>query len=471
MRTKLTLWYTGALALALIIFSAGVYWLASGKLQRRLDTGLQTTIEGIGRLLIYELAEGETETQALHSALNEHYFPSQAAAIFDLQGRLLAEKSLPDDHRVRLPPGIAPFAEETRFATVTDKTPKLATGRRVAYQRVTAARENKSYLIVVSQDLASISDDLELLRGIFLAAIPAALLLAGCGGWFLARKSLLPLVAMSESARRISAAKLDQRLPITNPRDELGQLAATFNELLTRLQASFAQQRQFMADASHELRTPLHVMRTAAEVTLEQPRRQESEYREALHIINEQARRLTKIVEDLFILARADAGQRKLEPRDFYLDELAAETTRAAAVLAARKQVAVLFEPVAEAPYRGDEALLRQMLLNLLDNAVKHTQAGGQVRLQLDHADAGYYLTVADTGEGIPAQAQPHIFKRFYRADQSRTRVPNGKGHSGAGLGLSIAQWIAEAHGGSLTLQQSGPSGSSFRVLLPEKEG
>ena len=118
------------------------------------------------------------QLQALHSALNEHYFPSQAAAIFDLQGRLLAEKSLPDDHRVRLPPGIAPFAEETRFATVTDKTPKLATGRRVAYQRVTAARENKSYLIVVSQDLASISDDLELLRGIFLAAIPAALLLA-----------------------------------------------------------------------------------------------------------------------------------------------------------------------------------------------------------------------------------------------------------------------------------------------------
>lgn len=469
-RTKLTLWHTGALALTLIVFSAGVYWLASGKLQRRLDAGLQITIEGIGRLLIYELAEGETETQALHSALNEHYFPSQAAAIFDLQGRLLAEKSLPDDHRVQFPPGIAPFAEETRFATVTDKTPNLATGRRVAYQRVTVARENKSYLIVVSQDLDSISDDLELLRGIFLAAVPAALLLAGCGGWFLARKSLSPLVAMSESARRISAAKLDQRLPITNPRDELGQLAATFNELLTRLQASFAQQRQFMADASHELRTPLHVMRTAAEVTLEQPRRQESEYCEALHIINEQARRLTKIVEDLFILARADAGQRKLEPRDFYLDELVAETARAAAVLAARKQVTVQFEPAAEAPYRGDEALLRQMLLNLLDNAVKHTPAGGQVKLRLGHTNSSHSITVADTGEGIPPEAQPHIFKRFYRADQSRTRVPNGKGNSGAGLGLSIAQWIAEAHGGSLTLQQSGPRGSSFRVLLPEKE-
>jgi len=157
-----------------------------------------------------------------------------------------------------------------------------------------------------------------------------------------------------------------------------------------------------------------------------------------------------------------------LDPQDFYLDELVAETARAAAVLAARKQVTVEFGQPAEAPYRGDEALLRQMLLNLLDNAVKHTPAGGCVKLQLGHADSIYSVIVADNGDGIPTDAQPHIFKRFYRADKARTRTPNGRENSGAGLGLSIAQWIAEAHGGSLALQHSDSHGSSFRVLLPK---
>lgn len=467
-RTRLTLWHTGTLALLLIAFSVGVYSLSSNKLHRRLDGGIRTTIEGIARLLVYELAEGESEAQAVHSALNEHYFPHQAAAIFDVEGHLLEEKPLPSNHHAELPPSLSAAAQEVRFLTLPGNNSGNDPGRRIAALRVIVEQEHKSYLIVVSQDLDSISEDLALLSSIFLAAVPVALLLAGFGGWFLARKSLAPVVAMSECARRISAQKLEQRLPIANPRDELGQLASIFNELLARLQSSFSQQRQFMADASHELRTPLHVIRTAAEVTLEQPIRQESEYREGLGIINEQARRLTKIVEDLFILARADAGQRKLDPQDFYLDELVAETARAAAVLAARKQVTVEFGQPAEAPYRGDEALLRQMLLNLLDNAVKHTPAGGCVKLQLGHADSIYSVIVADNGDGIPTDAQPHIFKRFYRADKARTRTPNGRENSGAGLGLSIAQWIAEAHGGSLALQHSDSYGSSFRVLLPK---
>ena len=466
----MTLWHTGTLAFVLIAFSVGVYLLAASQLHRRLDAGVRTTVEGISRLLAYEFEEGESEAQAVHSALNEHYFPDQAAAIFDARGRLLEDKASPDGLRVDLPAGRSlPAGDEIQFLNVPGKVNGVEEDLRVAVRRVTFARENKSYVIVVSQRLTGVSEDLAGLRGIFLAAAPVALLLAWFGGWFLVRKSLAPISEMSRSARRISAEKLGERLPVANPRDELGRLAATFNELLARLQESCAQQRQFVADASHELRTPLHVIHTATEVMLEPPRREASEYHETLSIINEQTRRLNKIVEDLFTLARADAGQRELEPSDFYLDELVAEAARAASVLAARKQVSVKFGDAAEAPYHGDEALLRQMLLNLLDNAVKHTPAGGQVALRLVREDSIYSVVVHDTGAGIPVEAQPHIFKRFYRADKARSRAAHGNG-GGAGLGLSIARWIAEAHGGSLTLQHSDSTGSQFRVTLPAKQ-
>jgi heavy metal sensor kinase len=312
-----------------------------------------------------------------------------------------------------------------------------------------------------------------LLGGILIVAVPFALLGVAAIGWFLARKSLAPVVAMSERARRISAENLDQRLPVVNPRDELGQLATTFNELLARLndtfaqqQRAFEQQRQFMADASHELRTPLYVMRTAGEVTMDQEQCEASEYREALAMINQQTRHLTRIVEDMFTLARADAGQRQPESRDLYLDELVAETTRAAQVLAERKGLKVEIAPLDETPYRGDEGLLRQMLLNLLDNAVKYTPAGGAVRVSLAQYDSTHEITVTDTGAGIPPEAQSRIFERFYRADKSRTRTETCA-NGGAGLGLSIARWIAEAHNGQIDLRYSDERGSTFVIALP----
>ena len=464
-RTRLTLWYTGVLALVLILFSAGIYYLLAGKLNRRLDAEVQTTNEGIARLLAYELAEGETEAQSVQSALTEHYFPNQAAAIFNDQGRLLAEKPLPNNHRAELPASFSPSTATIQILTIQQDANGEDDGVRLGIQRLTIPQESKSYVIVVSQPLDLLSEELEILGNILLAAIPIALALASLGGWFLAKKSLAPVVIMSESARRIGAENLDLRLPIANPRDELGRLAATFNELLERLQSSFTQQRQFMADASHELRTPLSVMRTAAEVTLEQPQRDESEYREALTMIDRQTDRLTRIVEDMFTLARADAGKRELSKHDFYLDELLAETASAAAVLAKRKGVIVECTSGKETLYRGDEDLLRQMILNLLDNAIKFTSAGGRVHLQLSQNNSKHLITISDTGPGIPAEAQPYIFERFYRADHARSRSDQVNG-SGAGLGLSIARWIAEAHDGSLTLQQSDHTGSVFVASL-----
>jgi signal transduction histidine kinase len=251
-----------------------------------------------------------------------------------------------------------------------------------------------------------------------------------------------------------------------HPRDELGHLAVTFNALLARLEASFEQQRQFMADASHELRTPLAVMHTAADVTLHQPCRAESEYREALAMIRQQTQRLTRLVGEMGLLAQADAGHRPLHLHTFYLNELLTETARTVQVLATRKHVTLTTTCVPEALCEGDEALLRQMLLNLLDNAITHTPPEGQVQLTLTRHDGQYRITVTDTGSGIPAEAQPHIFERFYRVEQARTRTATSAG-SGAGLGLAIARWIAQAHHGALTLARSDATGSVFVAILP----
>ncbi|MCI0389382.1 MAG: ATP-binding protein [Acidobacteria bacterium] len=471
-RTRLTLWYVGVLALALIVFSAGVYLLLARNLHHRMDESLRASSESIAISLVRERAEGETEAEAAHSTVEELHLLNQAMAIFNFEGRLIEEKTTLGNVHARLPALDSIPDDNLRLYTEPGEGDEVQRG---AARRVKIGDTNAPYLIAVSQPLKTVTEELEMLRRVFLIAVPLALLLAGLGGFFLARKSLAPVVAMSERARQISAENLEMRLPVANPRDELGQLAATFNELLSRLDSSFSLQRQFMADASHELRTPLSVMRTATQVILEKPRRDENEYRDALAMINDQTRRLARIVDDMFTLARADAGRRPLTLGAFYLDELIGETSRAASVLAARKGVTVEAAERAEVLYYGDEHLLRQMLLNLLDNAIRHTPAGGGIRVSLAQFDSTCEVVVADTGEGIPVEAQPHVFERFYRVDKARSRSDinaNGadNGGGGAGLGLSIALWVAEAHGGTIELVRSDPTGTAFAIALPLKQ-
>jgi heavy metal sensor kinase len=295
--------------------------------------------------------------------------------------------------------------------------------------------------------------------------IPIAILLASGGGYFLARKSLAPVVAMSSQAGRIGAANLHERLAVQNEKDELGHLAGSFNSLLDRLSQSFERQQRFMADASHELRTPVAILRGESEVALSQQARSAEDYRESLGVLHQEAARLTHIVEDLFTLTRADAGQYPLQPRDFYLDELAAECVHSARTLALAKKIALNIDEAAESPIQADESLLRRMILNLLDNAIKYTPEGGRVTVSCRRVGKDYALTITDTGGGIPAELQPRIFERFFRADKARSRAENDGG--GAGLGLSISRWIVEAHHGRLELTRSDPTGSTFTAYFP----
>jgi len=293
-----------------------------------------------------------------------------------------------------------------------------------------------------------------------------ALLIAGVGGYLLAKKSLAPVVSMGEQAAHIGAANLSDRIPVPQRNRELGRLAEIFNELLARLDKSFAEQKRFMADASHELRTPVAVICGESEVALSQQRAPD-EYRESLDVVHDEGRRLTRMVEDLFTLARADSGDYPLTLTDFYLDESVNECVRSVRTLAAQKDLEVLYEaPNSEIPYRGDESVISRMLLNLLHNAIKYTPAHGRVEVALKQNCANFEISVSDTGEGIPDVARDRVFQRFFRVDKARSRSGFLNG-SGAGLGLSIAEWAAELHGGKIILDKTGTSGSTFVVFLP----
>ena len=471
-RVRLTLWHVAVLALLLGTLSAGLYALLRQNFFDRADGILKSVCSATVSILGKELSESGLDELAARDAVKTLNFTDHTLAIFDAHGDLLAEKPAGASDRIAPPRGDLLPDGDVYLATVR------ATGgegelRRVAALRVTLQPVGRTYIIVTSRSLTPLLGELDTDRLILSIAVPLGLLLAGLGGWFLARKSLSPVLAMSEQAHRIGAENLDQRLPVINARDELGRLAGTFNDLLSRLSAAFGVQRQFMADASHELRTPVSVIRTATSVTLEKERRNEEEYRGALAIIDAQSRRLTRIVDDMFKLARADAGRLALNQHVFYLDELLSEMGRAAAVLGASKGIEVHLPPLPESPCYGDEDLLRQMISNLLDNAVKYTPRGGSVTLDLQQSDGSYCVSVSDTGVGIPLDAQPHVFERFFRVDKAdlRTEGNGGSTGAGAGLGLAIARSIAEAHGGSLNLERSDATGSKFVAILPGKSG
>jgi signal transduction histidine kinase len=219
-----------------------------------------------------------------------------------------------------------------------------------------------------------------------------------------------------------------------------------------------------MADASHELRTPVATARTAASVALQQTRRDEADYRGTLEIIEQQTARLSRIVEDMFTLARADAGNYPVHRTPMYLDEVVEDVVRAARVLAAAKDVSIASRTVPSAVFSGDEDLVRRLLVNLLDNAVRHAPPGSAVDVDLDQSAGGWSISVSDRGPGIPEEIRPHIFKRFYRGDAARRR---GRSDGGAGLGLALARWIANVHGGDVTLARSSDEGTVFAVFLP----
>ena len=475
-RTRLTLWYTGVLALVIVVLCGVAYFIFWRSAVRRTDLNL---VELSDSFLVTLRAELEDQTgpdvfrTAAQAAVDEHHFRDTVYVIADETGEIILSSrespspSAPAKHPhkpILSSPAFQAFlAKSMQSDRLFGNVPITEAGYRAFAQRFSA--KGRSYTLIIVQSLHPQKEMMEEAGTIFAWLIPLVILLASSGGYFLARKSLAPVVAMSSQAGRIGAENLHERLAVQNERDELGHLARSFNGLLNRLSESFDRQRRFMADASHELRTPVAILRGESEVALSQQARSTEEYRESLDVIHHEAERLTRIVEDLFTLTRADAGQYPLQLSDFYLDELVAECVHSARTLAQAKKISLTFDGAPESPIHADESLLRRMLLNLLDNAIKYTPDFGRVTVSCQSDGKEYAVSIADTGCGIPAELRPRIFERFFRADKARSHSEKNGG--GAGLGLAISRWIAEAHCGRLELSHSGSTGSTFSAYIP----
>ena len=474
-RVRLTLWYSGVLALVLVSLAVVTYFLYAHSTSQRADTELTQLTDAFVTTFNAELADStgaDAVRSAAREALAEHRFRDTYFLVLD-SSQHVTESSL--DLPVSATPYDAPaasfFSSEPLLSLLADPPGELHTIRSAhhAFRALVRPLPIAGYTLVALQSLHQQKETMADIRRTFLWAIPFALLFAALSGYFLAGKSLAPISAMTAEARSIGAAHLDRRLPVANDRDELGQLARTFNDLLERLETSFEQQRRFMADASHELRTPVAILRGETEVTLSRPDRSIADYRETLSTLLLESQRLSHIIDDLFILARADAGQYPLVLRDAYLDELATESLTRARSLALTKNIALQCDIQPDLPIRADESLLGRMLLNLLDNAIKYSPSGSAVTLSCHRSGSSYELSVFDNGPGIPSEFHSQIFERFFRTDKARSRAESDS--SGAGLGLAIARWIAEAHHGQLVLARSDNSGSTFTATLPAPPG
>ena len=457
-RARLTLWYVFVFGSLLVGFSILIYALLSRSLYERFDQALSNAAQATAAEFLSETNEfsGNAEAGASET-LKELQLPNNYTAIFT-RNKLIAS-NFPEGEQFVI-------SQELLSALRDDDQVSFHTiagfgkdGARMAVVHVKTFGQD--YYAGVAEPLHGLVEQTETIRRTFYIGLPATLLVAGISGFLLAKKSLSPVIEMSEQAKRISATNLQERLTVSNPGDELGRLAETFNELLSRLDRSFEHMREFMADASHELRTPLSIIRGEADVALSQ-NRSATEYKEVIAIIQDEARRLSFIVDDMLALARADAGQHPLKFEEFYLNDLVEDACRAAQVLAVRKGVALRLDLNEDISFRGDEVLLRRLIMNLLDNAIKYTPAGGSVSVRLVSEPERVKFIVSDTGIGIPAESAPYIFERFYRADKARSRADGG-----SGLGLAIARWVAEAHKGSIDLVSNPDHGSKFIVSLP----
>ena len=456
-RFRLTLWYLLFFSLLFVLFSLFLHGVLSHALERRLDEALAVEANTTAAMLQDEFEEMKGNVPAASSeAVSGMRLHGSLVAVLSGNRVLAASAPLPQP-QVDF---IAARAAADSAADLAVAVPQVQpNGARAAVHRITVGGQN--YQVVALQSRDELVEDLAVLRRVVFLALPVVIALAGFGGYWLASRSLAPLSWMAQQAHRITGSNLNTRLDIGNAAEELATLAASFNALLSRLDLSFESMRRFVADASHELRTPLSIIRGEADVALSHDR-SAAEYRESLAIVLDESRRLSRLVDDLLNLARADAGRLKLQSEEFYLNDLLAECCRSVQSLAAARGIALECRPAEDAPFRGDEELLRRLVMNLLDNAIRYTPPGGNVSAALEAHDSQLCIRIADTGVGISPTAAPHVFERFYRADTARSRQDGG-----FGLGLAIVKWIAESHHGDVALATTPGAGSTFTVTLP----
>jgi two-component system OmpR family sensor kinase len=459
LRLRLTLWYGSALALILVIFSVVLYAITARNLRDGVDQSLEETATAAVRSLeergfLPLINEEELLTQFPELTRIDKFFQ-----IFTPSGTITIRSPNIKQHEFPLSRTAleATFNGQMIFesAKYPNEPPLRVISVPINY------RGRLLYIVQVGASMESIEDILHRFLILLIVAIPIALAASLAGGWFLAGRALRPVDDITLAAQRIAAGDLSQRLTMSAAPDEIGRLAATFNDMIGRLDTSFRQIRQFTSDASHELRTPLTVMKGETELVLRRPRTLE-DYQSVLESNLEEIDRMTRIVDELLFLSRADMGEVKTECVPVALQSLVEDIHRQATLLGQDRNIAVVLGTVMPAVVQGDELRLRELLLNLVENAVKYSHPGGKVEIALVTDSRHASLSVTDQGIGIAPEDQARIFDRFYRTDLARSHTKKG-----TGLGLAICAWIAEAHGGRIDVKSDIGHGSVFTVTLP----
>jgi heavy metal sensor kinase len=482
-RARLTFWYTLLLISSLLVFGGLSYYYTNKSLSENLDSSLKNEVRWLRDFLEPQASKVKPGKRSIDALLRNKTRPtlppqeksdddSAAAAEADEIWNQLFRQTVQSHHKtyIQILDRRGAFAyrsynlgsdslavRDTVAATGTSVMTGDLNGDPV---RVAAIRE-RNFTYYVGYPLADLRGFLDSLYIIFLILVPVALAVSIFGGLALANRALNPVHEINTRARRITAENLDQTIPTQHTDDEIGQLTATINDMIHRLYTSFAQVRQFSADASHELRTPLTIIRGEIEIALRNPKSPQ-EYRAVLESTLEEVMRLTSIIDNLLMLAKADQGTYQPNLSEVDLKGLVEELYEDSEVLAEPKNIHVALKNNTPITIVGDRIRLRQLFLNLVDNAIKYTPEGGSVSLSMDRQNGSAVFEVQDSGIGIPAGETEKIFDRFYRVDKARSREQGGNG-----LGLSIAKWIAELHRGTIAVQSELQQGSTFTVTLP----
>ena len=453
---RLTAWYFVVLALALGLFGTAMSLAMRESVHAVVDDALRVRLEGVQQFMSRYFPGRSVDKISQELDENSELKPGDdLVQIADAEGNMIFRST-------SIRPLNIPLTRTERPEIQTVKVDGNP------FRILTAGVDvnGQAYTVQLAAQLGEFYGMLDHFGWQLLGSIPVVLLLATMGGYWISRRALAPVDEITRTARLISAQNLSQRLSVPKAGDELQRLAQTLNQMIARLEAAFQRNIQFTGDASHELRTPVTVIRTAAELALRR-NRAAADYEEALRQILAEAERTTVLIENLMTLARADSGAAGLQFESADLAESVREACQEGRTLAAACDVQFHWEvPGGEMRVRGDPSALRRLFLILIDNALKYTPAGGEVSVSVRQGGTFVIGEVRDNGIGIAAEDLPNIFERFYRSDKARSRELGG-----AGLGLAIAKWIADAHGAGIQVESAPGQGSLFRVRIPLDAG
>lgn len=449
-RARLTGWYAAVLTAMMIVYATATFIAVRHEFLEQLDARLHDDFEAAERHLT-RTADGRV-AWAAEAHQDGHDDETRVYEVWSASGEQIhrsgASTSLP-------PVALAATDSSYQYETI------VANGERWRTISAPVSIGGHNVVLRVSRFEERVREELAEVLVVLLLGLPLVVALAGVGGYVLARRALAPIDHLASEARRITAERLHERLTVPNPRDEIGRLTAVINETFGRLESSFDQLRRFTADSSHELRTPLAVVRGIGEAAVAE-RRGPAEYEEAIGGMLEEVDRMSNLVDTLLRLSHGDAGAIRLSRERLDLGQLAREVASSLAVLAEERHQSVVLDVGDRVVVPVDRLVLREALTNILDNAIKFSPGGSTIAIHVGRSRDRVSIAVADQGPGVAPEHRERIFDRFFRVDQSRTR--NG---GGAGLGLAIAKWAVEIHGGQIAVDERPEGGSEFRILLP----